>query len=120
MAERNLLADTSRIVEKNNKTCKRKDELRKTVTDGLIALGYNASICKSKWEKSSSIPAGKLSQLHSLSSVCGRNSNFRIVILNKLNGVRKIQDYSTIRNQHDQNDSRLNSYFQFELAFHDL
>lgn len=59
VAERNLLADTSRIVEKNNKTCKRKDELRKTVTDGLIALGYNASICKSKWEKSSAIPAGE-------------------------------------------------------------
>ncbi|KAH6768508.1 hypothetical protein C2S51_013844 [Perilla frutescens var. frutescens] len=59
VAERNLLADTSRIVEKNNKTCKRNDELRKIVTDGLIALGYNASICKSKWEKSSSIPAGE-------------------------------------------------------------
>ncbi|KAK6161461.1 hypothetical protein DH2020_004842 [Rehmannia glutinosa] len=57
MVERNLLADTSKIVEKN-KTCKRKDDLRKIVTDGLIALGYNASVCKSKWEKSSSIPAG--------------------------------------------------------------
>ncbi|KAL3649029.1 hypothetical protein CASFOL_005432 [Castilleja foliolosa] len=59
MAERNLLADTSRIVEKNNKTSKRKDDLRKIVNDGLISLGYNASICKSKWEKTSSIPAGK-------------------------------------------------------------
>ncbi|KAL3506010.1 hypothetical protein ACH5RR_031392 [Cinchona calisaya] len=56
--ERNLLADTSKIVEKN-KTCKRKDDLRKIVTDGLLALGFNASICKSKWEKSSSIPAGE-------------------------------------------------------------
>ncbi|KAL2229981.1 uncharacterized protein LOC105171616 [Sesamum indicum] len=59
VAERNLLADTSKIVEKNNKTCKGKDDLRKIVTDGLIALGYNASLCKSKWEKSSSIPAGE-------------------------------------------------------------
>ncbi|KAL3812545.1 hypothetical protein ACJIZ3_013813 [Penstemon smallii] len=59
IVERNLLADTSKIVEKNNKTCKRKDDLRKTVTDGLIALGYNASVCKSKWEKSSSLPAGE-------------------------------------------------------------
>ncbi|KAI3469651.1 hypothetical protein Pfo_026314 [Paulownia fortunei] len=59
LAERNLLADTSKIVEKNNKTCKRKDDLRKIVTDGLIALDYNASVCKSKWEKSSSIPAGE-------------------------------------------------------------
>ncbi|KAG6394910.1 hypothetical protein SASPL_145501 [Salvia splendens] len=57
--ERNLLADTSRMVEKSNKICKRNDELRKVVTDGLIALGYNASVCKSKWEKTSSIPAGE-------------------------------------------------------------
>ncbi|KAL0388514.1 UNVERIFIED_CONTAM: hypothetical protein Sradi_2733200 [Sesamum radiatum] len=34
VAERNLLADTSKIVEKNNKTCKGKDDLRKIVTDG--------------------------------------------------------------------------------------
>lgn len=58
VVERNLLADISKIVEKHNKTCKRKDELRRIVTDSLIALGYNASVCKSKWEKSSSIPAG--------------------------------------------------------------
>ncbi|KAL8481623.1 hypothetical protein ACS0TY_027939 [Phlomoides rotata] len=58
VAERHLLADTSKIVEKNNKTCKRKDDLRKIVTESLITLGYNASVCKSKWEKSSSIPAG--------------------------------------------------------------
>ncbi|KAG6420103.1 hypothetical protein SASPL_116620 [Salvia splendens] len=57
--ERNLLAETSRIVEKNSKTCKRKDELRKVVSDGLVALGYNASVCKSKWEKTSSVPAGE-------------------------------------------------------------
>ncbi|XP_071937983.1 uncharacterized protein [Coffea arabica] len=56
--ERNLLADTSKMVEKN-KTCKRKDDLRKIVTDGLLALGYDASICKSKWDKSASIPAGE-------------------------------------------------------------
>ncbi|KAK4388261.1 hypothetical protein Sango_2432700 [Sesamum angolense] len=59
VAERNLLADSSKIVEKNSKTCKRKDDLRKIVSDGLIALGYNASVCKSKWDKSSSIPAGE-------------------------------------------------------------
>ncbi|XP_073046920.1 uncharacterized protein [Primulina eburnea] len=58
MAERNLLADTSKIVEKN-KGCKSKDDLRKLVTDGLIALAYDASVCKSKWEKASSIPAGE-------------------------------------------------------------
>ncbi|XP_073275547.1 uncharacterized protein [Primulina huaijiensis] len=58
MAERNLLAETSKIVEKN-KGCKSKDDTRKLVTDGLIALDYDASICKSKWEKSSTIPAGE-------------------------------------------------------------
>lgn len=58
VTERNLLADTSKIVEKN-KSCKRKDDLRKIVTDELLALGYKASICKSKWEKASSTPAGE-------------------------------------------------------------
>ncbi|KAK4361297.1 hypothetical protein RND71_020249 [Anisodus tanguticus] len=46
--KRNLLANTSKIVEKN-KSCKRKDDLTKIVTDELLALGYKASICK--WEK---------------------------------------------------------------------
>nr|GMD62830.1 uncharacterized protein LOC109185906 [Ipomoea batatas] len=58
VAERNILADTSKIVEKN-KACKRKDDFRKIVADGLLALGYTASICKSKWEKTSLIPAGE-------------------------------------------------------------
>lgn len=58
--ERNLLADTARIVEKN-KVCKRKDNLaREIVTNGLLALGYDASICKSHWEKSPTYPAGIL------------------------------------------------------------
>lgn len=57
--ERNLLADTAMIVEKN-KNCKRKDDLRKIVTDGLVSLDYNSSICKSKWDKSPSFPAGNL------------------------------------------------------------
>ncbi|PHT27547.1 hypothetical protein CQW23_32847 [Capsicum baccatum] len=58
VTERNLLADTSKVIEKN-KFCKRKDDLRKVVTGELLALGYKASICKSKWEKASSIPAGE-------------------------------------------------------------
>ncbi|PON95002.1 hypothetical protein TorRG33x02_092010 [Trema orientale] len=59
VCERNLLADTTRIVDRN-KTCKRKDEIcRNIVTDGLLALGYDASICKSRWEKSPSCPAGE-------------------------------------------------------------
>lgn len=58
--ERNVLADTARIVaDKNNKASKRKDEMRKIVTEGLVSLGYDAAICKSKWEKSPSFPAGE-------------------------------------------------------------
>lgn len=58
VSERNLLADTAKIVEKN----KRKDDnCRSIVTDGLLALGYDASICKSHWEKSPSYPAGTFS-----------------------------------------------------------
>ncbi|GAV79015.1 DUF506 domain-containing protein [Cephalotus follicularis] len=59
VCERNLLADTAKIVEKN-KIAKRKDDhCMKIVTDELLALGYDASICKSCWEKSSSFPAGE-------------------------------------------------------------
>ncbi|KAK7285280.1 hypothetical protein RJT34_20045 [Clitoria ternatea] len=58
--ERNLLADTTKIIEKNKTTCKRKDNCcRKIVTDGLLSLGYDASICKSRWEKSPFCPAGE-------------------------------------------------------------
>ncbi|PRQ36206.1 hypothetical protein RchiOBHm_Chr4g0388891 [Rosa chinensis] len=56
--ERNLLADSAKIVE-TNKNIKQKDELRKIVTDGLSSLGYDSSICKSKWDKSPSFPAGE-------------------------------------------------------------
>ncbi|KAK1387872.1 Bifunctional DNA-directed RNA polymerase subunit beta-beta [Heracleum sosnowskyi] len=56
--ERNLLADTSKIIE-TNKNCKRKDDLIAVVTGGLLFLGYDASICKSRWEKSPSYPAGE-------------------------------------------------------------
>lgn len=59
VSERNLLADTAKIVEKH-KINKRKDGFcRKLVADGLISLGYDASICKSKWEKTPSFLAGK-------------------------------------------------------------
>nr|GMD82195.1 uncharacterized protein LOC109185906 [Ipomoea batatas] len=34
-------------------------DFKKIVTDDLLALGYIASICKSKWEKASSIPTGE-------------------------------------------------------------
>ncbi|XP_010935920.1 uncharacterized protein [Elaeis guineensis] len=58
LAERNLLADASKIVEKN-KNWKNKDDCRRIVTDGLQFLGYDASICKSRWEKTPSYPSGE-------------------------------------------------------------
>ncbi|TXG63738.1 hypothetical protein EZV62_010732 [Acer yangbiense] len=58
VSERNLLADTAKIVEKN-KISKRKDDIcRKIVSDGLLALGYDSCICKSHWDKTPSYPAG--------------------------------------------------------------
>ncbi|KAE9592298.1 hypothetical protein Lal_00033515 [Lupinus albus] len=53
-----LLANTAKIVEENNKVYERKNDLKKTVTEGLSSLGYDSSICKSKWDKTSSYPAG--------------------------------------------------------------
>lgn len=61
VAERNLLADTVKIVEKNNKVYKTKDDLRNIVADALSTLGHNSSICTSKWDKNPSFPAGTLS-----------------------------------------------------------
>ncbi|KAG4983661.1 hypothetical protein JHK87_028410 [Glycine soja] len=57
--ERNLLADTSKIVDKNSKVYKRKDDLRKIVTESLSSLGYDSSICTSKWDKTPTCPAGE-------------------------------------------------------------
>ncbi|KAJ8765408.1 hypothetical protein K2173_013166 [Erythroxylum novogranatense] len=58
VSERNLLADTALIVEKN-KHYKRKEDLRKIVSDGLCTLGYDSSICKSKWDKTTTHLAGE-------------------------------------------------------------
>lgn len=59
LAERNLLADASGIAERCSKTCKGKAQCRRAVVDGLKALGYDVAICKSRWEKTSSYPAGE-------------------------------------------------------------
>ncbi|XP_061369102.1 uncharacterized protein LOC133311977 [Gastrolobium bilobum] len=58
VCERNLLADTTKIVDNNKTMCKRKEDCRKIVTEGLLALGYDASLCKSRWEKTPFSPAG--------------------------------------------------------------
>lgn len=58
VTERNLLADTAKIFENNElRNCK-VDQGRKSVTEGLRALGYDASICESRWGKAPTYPAG--------------------------------------------------------------
>lgn len=58
--EKSLMADVTKIVE-TSKNCKRKDEscLKIFVANELVSLGYDAALCKSRWEKSSSYPAGE-------------------------------------------------------------
>ncbi|PKA64950.1 hypothetical protein AXF42_Ash011552 [Apostasia shenzhenica] len=56
--ERNLLADVSKIVEKI-KTGKGRADSWKIAADGLRSLGYDASVCKSLWEKTPMIPAAR-------------------------------------------------------------
>ncbi|RZR91083.1 hypothetical protein BHM03_00019136 [Ensete ventricosum] len=62
VVERNLLADASKILEKA-KNSKNKGECRRMVADGLRFLGYDAAICKSRWDKNPSFPAGTLAHL---------------------------------------------------------
>ncbi|KAL0740228.1 hypothetical protein Bca4012_081741 [Brassica carinata] len=55
ISERNVMADVTKIVE----TSKRKDQsCLKNLVTVLVSLGYDAAICKSRWEKSPSYPAG--------------------------------------------------------------
>lgn len=50
----------TKIVE-TSKNCKRKEEpWLKSVVNGLVSLGYDAGLCKSRWEKSPSCPAGTI------------------------------------------------------------
>ncbi|CAM0905521.1 unnamed protein product [Alopecurus aequalis] len=59
VAERNLLANASRIAERCRKGGKKKADVRRAVSDGLRALGHDAGVCKSRWDKTPSFPAGE-------------------------------------------------------------
>ncbi|XP_010932848.1 uncharacterized protein [Elaeis guineensis] len=59
VAERNLLADASKIVENTRIGGKGKEDSRRAVADSLRALGYDAAVCKSRWDKAPSFPAGE-------------------------------------------------------------
>ncbi|KAI4326528.1 hypothetical protein MLD38_031834 [Melastoma candidum] len=62
VSEKILSADVARIVEKQ-RACKRKDFSPAAglpaVVDELAAVGYDATACKCRWEKSLSTPAGE-------------------------------------------------------------
>ncbi|XP_042424598.1 uncharacterized protein LOC122012205 [Zingiber officinale] len=58
VAERNLLADASKIMEKA-KHSKCKGDCRRIMVEGLQLLGYDAAICKSKWDRKPSFHAGE-------------------------------------------------------------
>ncbi|XP_059660433.1 uncharacterized protein LOC132306872 [Cornus florida] len=94
VSERNLLADTAKIVEKN-KICKRKDDYcRRIVTDALLALGYDASICKSRWEKASSYPAGEYEYVDAI--VDGERLIIDIDFRSEFEIARSTKTYKTI------------------------
>ncbi|CAA7052080.1 unnamed protein product [Microthlaspi erraticum] len=57
--ERNLHDDVTKIVE-TSRNCSGKDgTCLKTVANGLVSLGYDAAICRCRWEKSPSCPSGE-------------------------------------------------------------
>ncbi|XP_042459767.1 uncharacterized protein LOC122043256 [Zingiber officinale] len=58
MAERNLLADASRILDKARNS-KIKGNCTAVLAVGLRSLGYDATICKSRWDKNPSFPVGE-------------------------------------------------------------
>jgi uncharacterized protein (TIGR01615 family) len=62
--ERNLLADASRIAERcgsgsGSGSGRKKADVRRAVADGLRALGYDAAVCTSRWDRTPSHPAGE-------------------------------------------------------------
>ncbi|KAJ6797083.1 uncharacterized protein M6B38_313745 [Iris pallida] len=65
VAERNLLADAAKIVESaaKSKAANSKDDLIKVVAESLRGLGIDACACRSRWEKTPSIPAGEYSYI---------------------------------------------------------
>ncbi|XP_058197355.1 uncharacterized protein LOC131313198 isoform X1 [Rhododendron vialii] len=92
--ERNLLADISKIVEKNKISKRKDDSCRKIVIDDLIGLGYAASICKSRWEKSPSHPAGEYDYVDAM--VEGERLIIDIDFRSEFKIARSTKSYETI------------------------
>ncbi|XP_047084568.1 uncharacterized protein LOC124695798 [Lolium rigidum] len=59
LRERNLLADVSTLVERHRAAGARKRDLLRLLAASLVATGHDAALCLSRWDKSSSHPAGE-------------------------------------------------------------
>ncbi|OEL38244.1 hypothetical protein BAE44_0000736 [Dichanthelium oligosanthes] len=59
LRERNLLADVSTQVERHRASGARKRDLLRLLAESLHAAGHDAAVCVSRWDKSSSHPAGE-------------------------------------------------------------
>ncbi|KAL5218736.1 hypothetical protein ABZP36_019420 [Zizania latifolia] len=59
LRERNLLADVSMLVERHRAAGARKRDLLRLVAASLRAAGHDATVCLSRWDKSSSHPKGE-------------------------------------------------------------
>ncbi|CAL4929194.1 unnamed protein product [Urochloa decumbens] len=59
LRERNLLADVSTEVERHRAAGARKRDLLRLLAESLRAAGHDAAVCLSRWDKSSSHPAGE-------------------------------------------------------------
>ncbi|KAF8720534.1 hypothetical protein HU200_023787 [Digitaria exilis] len=59
LRERNLLADVAGHVERHRAAGARRRELLRLVASSLRAVGHDAAVCVSRWDKSASHPAGE-------------------------------------------------------------
>lgn len=78
-AERGLLADASRIAEHQGRRVK-KAELRRAVAAGLRALGYDAAVCRSRWDRAPSRPAGEHEYIDALLPPGSDGPRTRVVV----------------------------------------
>jgi uncharacterized protein (TIGR01615 family) len=59
LRERNLLADVSTLAERHRAAGARKRDLLRLLAESLRAAGNDAALCLSRWDKTSSHPAGE-------------------------------------------------------------
>eukprot|EP00252_Welwitschia_mirabilis_P018815 TRINITY_DN420_c0_g2_i1.p1 TRINITY_DN420_c0_g2~~TRINITY_DN420_c0_g2_i1.p1 ORF type:complete len:290 (-),score=44.89 TRINITY_DN420_c0_g2_i1:412-1281(-) len=87
LEERNLLADASKFVEEVNNEgitlCKDKNVctngcLRRALTGRLRSKGYNAAVCRAKWDQANGYPSGEYEYIDVLEGESGKQE--RIIV----------------------------------------